>query len=66
VRRALVVLWLCAFAGCAVATDAVRKVSGPRRPAFSEPGDGVTLAPTPDTFPYNADTQRDCNGCPPR
>ncbi len=70
--------WLTALvlaaAGCATSSPtgaAIRRqwrgLTEQQRPSFDSPGDGVTLAPTPDTgSPITTDTTSDCSSCPPR
>jgi hypothetical protein len=67
-RAALIaIVFSAALSACAGAPVAAwRKVTAFPRPAFSNPGDSVTLAPTADTWPYDADGDTDCARCPPR
>jgi hypothetical protein len=61
-------LLLClALSGCGGGVaDGWRQVTHFPRATFTNPGDAVTLAPTADTGPYNADPLPDCSTCPPR
>jgi hypothetical protein len=57
--------------GCATNTGTAgqqfRDLTRQQRASFSEAGDSVTIAPTPDTGIFGqGDPTHDCSGCPPR
>ena len=53
--------------GCGAVNREVRKITTFPRATFTDPGDMVSMSPSPESgFPFDGDPGNDCSTCTPR
>lgn len=57
----------CATNSTSAVSQQLRDLTKQQRASFAEPGDAVSMSPTPDTGIFGqGDATHDCSGCPAR
>lgn len=66
-RTVLLAFFALSLAACGAVNKQVRKMTAFPRATFTDPGDTVTMSPSPAaSYPFDGETGNDCSTCTPR